>query len=372
MRTLDIVQSSMGSLVQASMTLEDNIYCAKYERRYQISNGAFSSVYCVKQRGARNKVQFAAKYLARTCTTARREAEVLEQLRTCTQVVNFVEAFHCEFHTIMVTEFLSGGDLFERVSVPDYRLTEEKCQIFMRQIVQGLEFMHGLGIVHLDIKPYNLLFSAASTDFGLKIIDFSFARGLDAEGRACVRELAGTVEFMGPEVITSKTASRASDMWSAGVVAYMLLSGGKSPFYSGSRHKTMAKVLHCDYSMEVPELAHASAEAVHLVLGLLVAAPGGRLSAKECLAHPWLAGGHVGRDMLQELETTWMRRCLARRRWYRALNALKAMHTMQKLTFPETVPGELVYLVIKLFQRPKSHEIVVVHNNVSKNLDLML
>ena len=55
--------------------------------------------------------------------------------------------------------FLIGGDLFERVAAPEYKLTEEKVQIFMRQIIQGLEYIHELNIVHLDIKPYNILFS---------------------------------------------------------------------------------------------------------------------------------------------------------------------------------------------------------------------
>jgi len=336
-RTLDMVNSSMGTLVQTGHTLEDNLYCAKYEKSYQLSNGAFSSVFCVRLRSAKNSL-FAAKHLARASCTAEREAEILGALKRCAQVVPFVEGFHCKFHTIVVTELLSGGDLFERVSKPDYRLTEEKCQIFMRQIIQGLEYIHAQNIVHLDIKPYNILFSSPNADFGLKIIDFGLARRLHEDGQTDVKELQGTVEFIAPELISCKSASTASDMWSAGVVAYMLLSGGVSPFYSGSRHKTMARVLHSDFSLEIPELANTSEDAVSLVRQLLVSGAESRLSAKACLQHPWLVGEHIYIDMLQELETTWMRRCLARRRWYRALNALKAMHTMQKLTFPETVP----------------------------------
>ena len=52
-----------------------------------------------------------------------------------------------------------GGDLFERLSAPDYHLTEEKCQLFIRQIMQGLDFIHSNNIIHLDIKPFNILFS---------------------------------------------------------------------------------------------------------------------------------------------------------------------------------------------------------------------
>ena len=64
-----------------------------------------------------------------------------------------------------------------------------------------------------------------------------------------------------------------------------------------------------------------------------------RLTARQCLEHPWLEDEDLYIDVLQELETSWMRACLARRRWHRALNTLKAMHTIKKLTFPDVVPG---------------------------------
>lgn len=80
-------------------------------------------------------------------------------------------------------------------------------------------------------------------------------------------------------------------------------------------------------------------ESLSLVRALLVSGPGDRLTARDCLAHPWLADTDIYIDILHELETRWMRRCLARRRWHRALNALKAMHTMVQNTFPDIVPG---------------------------------
>ena len=106
--------------------------------------------------------------------------EILRRLRACSQVVSFVEVFEAKLYTILVTEHLSGGDLFERLSPPEYRLTEEKCQIFIRQILQGgyfefkhtflnhsvlfcffvgVDFIHTKNIIHLDIKPFNILFS---------------------------------------------------------------------------------------------------------------------------------------------------------------------------------------------------------------------
>ena len=72
---------------------------------------------------------------------------------------------------------------------------------------------------------------------------------------------------------------------------------------------------------------------------IVIVSPCARLSARAGLQHSWLVDEDIFVDVVQELETSWMRRCLARRRWHRALNALKAMHTMKKLTVPDTVPG---------------------------------
>lgn len=75
---------------------------------------------------------------------------------------------------------------------------------------------------------------------------------------------------MAPEVMDCKVATTSSDMWSVGVLAYMLLSGGKSPFYCGSRYRTMARSLSCDYDLEIPEMEHISPQAKDLVTKLLV------------------------------------------------------------------------------------------------------
>jgi len=327
--------------------MEEEDFCAKYEQKNLISSGAFSSVFCIKQLRKKNKILYAAKYLKASKEAAKREVEILVKLRKCNQVVTLIEVFQCKFYTILVTEYLPGGDLFERLSAPDYHLTEEKCQVFIRQIIQGIEFIHSTNIIHMDVKPFNILFANKNTDFGLKLIDFGLARQLGDEKDVAISKLQGTIEYMAPEVMNCKSASPASDMWSVGVVAYMLLSGGKSPFYCGSRYRTMARSLSCEYDLNIPELSHTSAEAKELVRNLLIVDQTKRLTAKDCLAHAWLADEDIYIDVLHELETTWMRRCLARRRWYRALNALKAMHTMVKLTFPETVPDPEIISTIK-------------------------
>ena len=116
----------------------------QYEQKRQIASGAFSSVFCIRARTKRSQILYAAKYLKTPLEVAQQEIDILIKLRNCSQVVKFIEVFHCNFYTIVVTEFLSGGDLFEKLSAPSYHLTEEKCQMFIRQILQGQSFYSSL------------------------------------------------------------------------------------------------------------------------------------------------------------------------------------------------------------------------------------
>ena len=80
--------------------------------------------------------------------------------------------------SILVTEFLAGGDLCERTSAKNYVLTEEKCRNIIRQIIRGVQFIHSRRFIHLDLKPFNIVFSKKRDDYDLRIIDFGLAREL--------------------------------------------------------------------------------------------------------------------------------------------------------------------------------------------------
>ena len=185
--------------------------------------------------------------------------ELLRRLQDCDHVPKLVKVFHSHLQTIIITEHLGGGNLFERLSQPNYSLTEEKCRLLVTQVLQGLSFLHREGVVHLNIMPYNLLFSNLNSDHGLKIIDFGHAVEVEAGGPGYkLTNLQGTVEYSSPEVLTCSLVSQSSDMFSLGIVLYTLLSGGLSPFYSTSRVKTFGRVLHCQYDLEVAQLAGTS------------------------------------------------------------------------------------------------------------------
>ncbi len=101
----------------------------------------------------------------------------------------------------------------------DFTLTERDCILFMRQICDGVGYMHSQNIVHLDLKPENILCQSQSSH-NIKLIDFGLARQLNPD--TPVRVLFGTPEFIAPEIVSYEPIGCASDMWSLGVVCYVL------------------------------------------------------------------------------------------------------------------------------------------------------
>lgn len=98
-------------------------------------------------------------------------------------------------------------------------LTEKACTVFMRQICEGVEFIHSKNIIHLDLKPENVL-CLTKTGNRIKIIDFGMARRYDAS--KTLQVLFGTPEFVAPEIVNFDRIGFYTDMWSVGVICYVL------------------------------------------------------------------------------------------------------------------------------------------------------
>ncbi|CAB4066838.1 MYLK [Lepeophtheirus salmonis] len=299
--------------VEGTEGADDPPMCVSdYHRQYrvlrQIANGAFGSVHCVQRRDT--KVIHAAKYVKCCHSDVEREVHALRSLSKSRLILQFVGFYTQEkngIQSVLVTEFLAGGDLFERTSASDYVLTEYKY-----------------------LKPFNVVFSKKKDDFDLRIIDFGLAKDLGDHSKIKIG-MCGTIEYMSPEVMNCSYASPQSDMWGVGVIAYMLVSGGLSPFFAINRFRTMARVIDCDYSLDVPELNKVSDEAKSFISGLLVKNPSNRLNGDQALSHIWLRDDNLYLGIIETLETTWMRRCLARRRWYRLMNAVRVMRSIKSL-----------------------------------------
>ena len=136
-----------------------------------------------------------------------------------------------------------------------------------------MQFIHSQGIIHLDIKPFNIMFANPEDDYNLRIIDFGLSERLGEGEKEVKMTMCGTLEYMSPEVMDCKYASPASDMWGVGVIAYLLVSGGVSPFWGGNRYRTMANTLSCNFTFELKNFEKISEEAKSFISNLLILEP---------------------------------------------------------------------------------------------------
>jgi serine/threonine protein kinase len=160
---------------------------------------------------------------------------------------------------------LQGGELFSRVGASNYDLTEEKCKRFTVDLIKALNFIHERQIIHLDLKPQNIMMKNKKDEFHIKLIDFGLAKRLD---RGRVRTgFVGTVGFMAPEVANSQYggherdfATTATDLFSLGVIIYMLVSGGLEPFWDGNDVRAIKNTLRKEVSFAHSEFHGVSEE----------------------------------------------------------------------------------------------------------------
>ncbi|CAH1393673.1 unnamed protein product [Nezara viridula] len=256
-----------------------------YDLEGEIGRGKFGTVY--KCREKRTNLVLAAKFVGIARRQDRRNVErEVEIMRTLQhpRLIQLYDAFETDNVMCVVLELIEGGELFERVIGDDFILTEKACTVFMRQICEGVNFIHQNNIIHLDLKPENIL-CLTKTGNRIKIIDFGLARKYEPDKKLQV--LFGTPEFVAPEVVNFDQISCATDMWSVGVICYVLLSG-LSPFMGETDVETMANVTIARYDFEDETFEEISAEAKDFISKLLLKEKEARLTAGECLSHPWL------------------------------------------------------------------------------------
>ncbi|KAK7158536.1 hypothetical protein R3I94_004996 [Phoxinus phoxinus] len=216
------------------------------------------------------------------------EIQVMNQLDHA-NLIQLYAAYESRNDIILVLEYVDGGELFDRIIDENYKLMELDTVMFIRQICEGLRYMHKMYILHLDLKPENILCISRVTN-KVKIIDFGLARKY--QPREKLRVNFGTAEFLSPEVVNYDFVSFNTDMWSLGVITYMLLSG-LSPFLGDDENQTLNNILACQWNFEEDEFSEVSPEAKDFISKLLVVDKSWRIGATEALKHPWLSDATV-------------------------------------------------------------------------------
>lgn len=227
-----------------------------------------------------------------------REIEALNVARH-RNIIYLHEYFESMEEFILIFEFISGVDIFERLGTSNFDLTEQEIVRYLRQVCSALKFLHSQNVVHLDIRPDTIVYTTRRSS-NIKIIEMGQARLL-VPGEN-IRLLFSAPEYSAPEVHRHDLVTTATDMWSVGVLAYVLLSG-LNPFATESTTKMIENISNCEYIFEREAFKDISLEAMDFIDRLLVKDKKLRMTAHEALEHPWLKMKieHVSKKVIKTL-----------------------------------------------------------------------
>ncbi|XP_043957725.1 myosin light chain kinase, smooth muscle-like [Gambusia affinis] len=308
-----------------------------YNVHEKLGVGKFGQVYRVTDKETGK--EFAAKfYRARTAkdkSEARKEIQVMNKLHH-PKIVQCQAAYETRSELAMVMEYVAGGELFERIVDENFEHTELTSARYVQQILEGMQYVHKQNIIHLDLKPENIV-CVDTSGTQIKIIDFGLARELEKGKPLMV--MHGTPEFVAPEVINYEPVGLETDMWSIGVICFILLSG-ESPFQGNNDAETFALVTAASFEFDPESFEDISDEAKDFISSLLKKDQRSRLSCTEALAHSWMASfTPLTRRPTKSLNKEKMKRFLARRKWKKTGQAVLALNRMANLTSKLDSPG---------------------------------
>uniref|UniRef100_A0A8I3WL30 Obscurin n=1 Tax=Callithrix jacchus TaxID=9483 RepID=A0A8I3WL30_CALJA len=302
-----------------------------YEVKEEIGRGVFGFVKRVQHKG--NKISCAAKFIplrSRTRAQAYRERDILAML-SHPLVTGLLDQFETRKTLILVLELCSSEELLDRLFRKGV-VTEAEVKVYIQQLAEGLHYLHSHGVLHLDIKPPNILMLHPARE-DIKICDFGFAKTITpAEPQF---SQYGSPEFVSPEIIQQTPVSEASDIWAMGVISYLSLTCS-SPFAGESDRATLLNVLEGRVSWSSPMAAHLSEDAKDFIKAALQRAPQARPSAAQCLSHPWFLKSMPAEEA-HFINTKQLKFLLARSRWQRSLMNYKSILVMRSI--PELLQG---------------------------------
>ncbi|XP_051485465.1 myosin light chain kinase 3 isoform X3 [Apus apus] len=285
----------------------------------EISTGLNLAAKIIKVKGAKEKEE------------VKNEINIMNQLNHV-NLIQLYDAYETKNNITLIMEYLDGGELFDRITDENYSLTELDAILFTKQICEGVHYLHQHYILHLDLKPENIL-CVNHTGHQIKIIDFGLARRYKPREKLKVN--FGTPEFLAPEVVNYDFVSYPTDMWSVGVITYMLLSG-LSPFLGETDAETMNYVVNCSWDFDAEAFEQLSEEAKDFISRLLVKEKSCRMSATQCLKHEWLNDlpGKAKKSKLRLKSQLLLQSYMAHRKWKKhfyvvaAANRLKRFQSM--------------------------------------------
>lgn len=225
----------------------------KYKNRYQpletLAKGSFGVV--IKALDLSDNSEVAVKIIPKNNSNESSINQFKEEVKALTKInhsniVKLYDFFETKDNMYFVMEYVKGGTLNEMMRRRNYLFSEDEARIIIENVLKAVEHLHKLNICHRDIKPDNIMFSDYNDISSIKIIDF----GLSTQSCDNIQMFCGTFSFMAPERLMKLNYSEKSDIWSIGIITYMLLKNGNHPFYLNKETKESYPFKFQDYSTE--------------------------------------------------------------------------------------------------------------------------
>ena len=262
---------------------------AKYEKICNIGNGAFGKVYKARELQTGNLV--AVKQLKINNSRSNyqniiKEINLLKHL-SHPNIVKYYNYFKEEDKIFIIMEYLEGGTLKEYININKNKITEDNARVIIKQLLNALSYLHySCDICHRDIKPENILFKNKDDINSLQLVDFGLSADTFEEKNYLNN--CGTLKYMAPEQITNMIYSKGVDIWSVGIILYMLLNNGKNPFCNNNDSKEVIINNIKNKNIVFEENCSISEMGKNLIKKILKKNPSYRYSARLALFHPWI------------------------------------------------------------------------------------
>jgi len=254
-----------------------------------------------------------------------REIEIMQMVKH-KHIIRLYETFHETKKVYLAMELVTGGELFDRI-VSKGSYSEKDSALCIYQLCDALSTLHALKVVHRDLKPENLLYESPESD-NIKVADFGLARTVAKEGEM-MKTACGTPGYVAPEILLNKGYDNtAVDMWSVGVILYILLCGFP-PFYEEELPALFDSIMKARFDFPSPWWDEINQKAKDLVNGLLCLDVHKRLTADQVMKNAWVTGDEASNKARPETQKA-LKKYVANQRLRKAALGIIAHQRMEK------------------------------------------
>ena len=201
-------------------------------------------------------------------------------------VLQLLDIIENESYLYIITELCKGGDLYSYLNQRSFKIPETKAAKLIYKLTKSVAFLHTLGIIHRDLKPENILMTDMTEEADIRISDFCICKRLEPNEKT--KEIVGTLGYMAPEVLMGMEYNFSADVWSIGIIAYLLLTGYLPFDDEESDKEVIRKTLFESIPFDNDSWKNISPQAKDFIKKILVKDKEQRMTIEDILKDNWL------------------------------------------------------------------------------------